>query len=568
VTARHHNGRAPGVGREPVARSDPDAGRAIDQAARDKLGIDHLRGVQRTAVEAILRGTDVLVVLETGGGKSAIYELAGALGKGLVVVVSPLRALQRDQLHALEAAAAGPGRLLNADLSDAERSAVLAEVAAGRVRFLLASPEQLQSPATAATLNDHPPALVAVDEAHCVSSWGHDFRPDYRLLGSLVESWHRPPVLALTATAAPPVRRDIVACLGLRHPVVVVGGVHRPNLFLSVERHHDPAERDRAVVDRVVGTGGDGIVYAATRRRCEELAAALERAGVDAAAYHGGLAAGRRREVEGAFLGGPLRVVVATTAFGMGIDKPDVRLVVHAEVPESVDAYYQEVGRAGRDGEPAEGRLYYRPEDLGLRRFFATARIPAAETVQAVLATVGAGPAGMGRRDLLERLERAGSSRRGVVAAVAALEEIGVLAAGADGQVCRRTHMSAPAVMDQLRRRRDERKQMNSSRVEMLRAYAEGRGCRWTSIRSYFGEPEPERCGHCDTCVSGTAAEEDARPPPERFSVGSAVVHREWGRGEVTEHRGDRMVVLFPTTGYRTLSERLAVKGALLEPSR
>ena len=343
----------------------------IERVAREAFGFDALRPGQREGIEAARAGRDALVVMSTGSGKSAIYQIAGLLLPGATVVVSPLIALQREQVADLRERAAGGAAQINSTVPAREREAALAELAEDALEFVFLAPEQLAKPEVLDELAVAQPSLLVVDEAHCISEWGHDFRPDYLRLGAVAEALGRPPVLALTATAAPPVREEIVAGLGLRDPAIVIRGFDRPNIRLRVERHHDEERKLRALRDHVAAHGGPGIVYVATRRAAEELAAALCGDTVRAASYHAGMRSAERDAVQTRFMDDDLDVVVATTAFGMGVDKPNVRWVLHAEISESLDAYYQEIGRAGRDGEPAEAVLFYRQEDLGLRRFFA-----------------------------------------------------------------------------------------------------------------------------------------------------------------------------------------------------
>src|SRR5689334_5635627 len=324
--------------------------------------------------------------MSTGAGKSAIYQIAGLLTPGSTVVVSPLIALQRDQVDGLNELSAGGAAQLNSSLPRAEREEALHELAEDALEFLFLAPEQLAKPAVLDGLSVADSSLFVVDEAHCVSEWGHDFRPEYLRLGAAIEALGRPPVLALTATAAPPVRDEIVTRLGLRDPVILIRGFDRPNLRFSVERFHGEqgAERKRrALLERIADAGGPGIVYVSTRREAEEVASELCNGGtLLAASYHAGMKSSERDDVQERFMDGSLDVVVATTAFGMGIDKADVRWVFHAEVAESLDAYYQEAGRAGRDGERAEIVLFYRSEDVGLRRFFAGGHVEVDEIAQ------------------------------------------------------------------------------------------------------------------------------------------------------------------------------------------
>ena len=329
---------------------------------------------------ALVNGRDVLAVMPTGYGKSAIYQVAALhlhrqTGRP-AVVVSPLIALQEDQIDGLtEALGEGAAVAINSAHTDAEVEDAWQKVESGRAAFLFLAPEQLAKKETVERIAAVDPALFVVDEAHCVSSWGHDFRPDYLTLGTVREQLGNPPVAALTATASPPVREEIAERLGMKDPLVLVHGFDRPNISLDVVRHHEEKEKRRAVLEQVValvhgngagtGTRQQGLLYAATRKDTEKYAAKLAGKGLRAEAYHAGRAAADRERILELFMDDQLDVVVATTAFGMGIDKPNVRFVIHADIPESLDAYYQELGRSGRDGQPASAVLHYRVRGPG-----------------------------------------------------------------------------------------------------------------------------------------------------------------------------------------------------------
>jgi ATP-dependent DNA helicase RecQ len=344
----------------------------IAQVARERFGFEKLRAGQEDAVRAVLAGTDTLVVMATGSGKSAIYQLAGWMIDGATLVISPLISLQRDQIENIDEEEPGDAAAIDASVSEKRREERLEELADEELEFLFLAPEQLAREETVEKLAEANVSLLVVDEAHCISEWGHDFRPDYLRIGPLVERLGSPTVLALTATASPPVREEIVERLHMREPELVIRGFDRPNIHLEVERHHEESQKRRALVGRVAALDRPGIVYTATRKLAEAVAAELEEAGLRARPYHAGLAKSERNEAQEAFMNDDLDVIAATTAFGMGVDKPNVRFVVHSEPADSVDSYFQEIGRAGRDGKPAKAILFYRTEDLGLRRFFAS----------------------------------------------------------------------------------------------------------------------------------------------------------------------------------------------------
>ncbi|MER7618161.1 RecQ family ATP-dependent DNA helicase [Nonomuraea wenchangensis] len=522
-----------------------EAAAECERVAREALGLEELRPGQLAAMTALAEGRDTLAVMPTGSGKSAIYQVPALLLKGPTLVVSPLIALQRDQVEALrerdEDAAS-----LDARTSARERTATFEALRARETEFLFCAPEQLARPDVIRELRAAAPSLMVVDEAHCVSSWGHDFRPDYLRLGSVAEALGRPVIAALTATAAPPVRAEIVERLGMRDPLELVQGFDRPNIWLEVRRMlDDPAPE---IVAAVAEQERPGIVYTTTRRRTGELSGLLNEAGVRAAAYHAGMRRRERDEVHDRFMDGELEVVVATNAFGMGIDKPDVRFVFHAEAPGSPDSYYQEIGRAGRDGEPATAVLFYRPEDLGLQRYF-TGGVPDAGTLAEVAAAVVAAGPGAGRKELRERT---GLSPRRLTGLLDLLERVGAARLGTrrvDPVPGAPEPAEAAALARELAERRRE---VERTRLEMMRRYAETEDCRRRFLLGYFGEHLPEPCGDCDNCRAGTAARPPA-PGGGPFPLHARVEHRTWGPGQVIQRGEDRLTVLFEEAGYREL---------------
>lgn len=325
------------------------------------FGYDAFKPFQREIIEAVMAGHDCLAVLPTGGGKSLCYQIPALLLSGTTLVVSPLIALMRDQVAALTAAGVD-AVFINSSLEPEERRSIETRVRNGTVRLLYAAPESLSGDRLLSLIDTVSPSLIVVDEAHCVSEWGHDFRPEYRGLAALRRRFPRAVWLATTATATERVRADIVDNLGLLRPAVFLGGFDRPNLHISVVPKQEL--KRRLLGFALARADQSGIVYCGSRRRTEELAAHLCASGIKAAAYHAGMNSDDRSRVQEAFVRDDVLVVVATVAFGMGIDKPDVRWVVHVDLPKSLENYYQEIGRAGRDGLPADCLLYYSAADV------------------------------------------------------------------------------------------------------------------------------------------------------------------------------------------------------------
>jgi ATP-dependent DNA helicase RecQ len=550
----------------------------LSRIAEETFGWTRLRPEQLEAMEPVTEGRDVLAVLPTGAGKSAIYQVPALLRDGPTVVVSPLIALQRDQRVGLADTDAPDAVVVNSAQRASDTRRAWDEVRDGSAEYVFLSPEQLANDEIVEALRDAAVSLFVVDEAHCVSEWGHDFRPDYLRLGSVIERLGHPPVAALTATAAPPTREDIVARLGLRDPVQVVASFDRPNLHLVGHHFADDDLRRREVVERVVelccpdkeGPGRSGLVYCATRKDTDAYTGELRARGVHAAAYHAGMKGADRDVVHERFLDGDLQVVVATSAFGMGIDKPEVRFVLHAASPASLDAYYQEIGRAGRDGEPAEAVLLHHAKDLNLQRFL-TARRPKPQALRAVADTLDAvredGPDnGLTPKEVAAR---SGLSVARCTAAVNLLEQAGAAVTGTDGRL-RRGELSVAEAVEGASAIAEQRREAVRSRIGMMRGYAETTDCRRRLLLGYFGEQRVDPCGHCDSCEAGTARradpEGDAAAAEEGLPTRTTVRHPLWGEGVVMSTEPDRVTVLFAEHGYKTLALDAVVENDLLEP--
>ncbi|MEO8634864.1 MAG: ATP-dependent DNA helicase RecQ [Gemmatimonadales bacterium] len=442
-------------------------------------GFADFRPVQRRVVQSVLAGRDALAVLPTGGGKSICFQVPALVLGGLTVVVSPLLALMQDQVGALRHRGIAAGTL-NSSLTPEEQAGVMAQVLDGSLRLLYISPERAPRLAEALAGNAIRPRLLAVDEAHCISEWGHDFRPSYRELATFRTSCGSPPTIALTGTATPAVRGDIIASLGLRKHDLHLASFNRPNLHFDVHWVPRPAERLPALRALLARKPGLTIVYVQTRASADALAQALWFGGIRSAAYHAGLPREQRTQVLTQFLAEDLDVVVATSAFGMGIDAPRVRLVVHWGMPATPEAYYQEAGRGGRDGGPARCILLHHPTDAEIHRRQIGVTFPPRKT--------------------LEELWAHPEYRRRHPAAVAASAERLAAELGLTPNV---------AAWQAVERRR----RAAEARLLVMERYAGGKGCRRAVLLEYFGQ-QKESCDGCDRCGSAS------RVPPASAGTG------------------------------------------------
>jgi ATP-dependent DNA helicase RecQ len=471
------------------------------EALLERFGLDAFRPGQREAVQAALDGRDSLVVMPTGGGKSLCYQLPALAGQGLVVVVSPLIALMADQWRRLKDAGVN-ATMLASGMEEGHNSQALGDIAAGRTQLVLAAPERFASRAFREALAQRKVALFVVDEAHCVAEWGHDFRPDYLRLHSAIESLGRPPVMAATATATPRVAEEIAERLGLREWLSIRSGFDRPSLafdVMSVEGKGAVA-RKRAALLHVLrdSSARPAIVYCGTRKDTDAVAALIaEETGVETVRYHAGMTPDARRASQAAFMEGNAEVVVATNAFGMGVDKADVRTVAHWALPTSLEAYYQEAGRGGRDGRPSRALLLAARMDLGRLIRFINERETSVEDVKRYVAGLRRGaqddvvmiaPGELAERDrvLLSIAERAGAVE---------------LAPGIGGGLrVRLTGQGSPRMAYQAIKAAKGRGWEAYRSIE--RYMSSGEVCRRRQILDHFGDSQqgaPEgRC--CDVC--------------------------------------------------------------------
>jgi ATP-dependent DNA helicase RecQ len=479
-----------------------------ENALREVFGLAEFRPGQRDVVDAVLSGRPTVAVMPTGAGKSLCYQLPAVVAGGTALVVSPLIALMKDQVDSLNERGI-QACAVNSSLPAGELAARLEDIAQGRVRLAYVAPERFRSPRFEEALARLGPrlSLLAIDEAHCISEWGHDFRPDYMRLGEVVERLRPPRIVALTATATPEVRRDIQRQLGLHEPAVFVRGFDRPNLHFAVEQVGGAAAKMARLRELVAARGGPVLVYAATRKNAEAYTDELVAAGRRARVYHAGLGEAERGETQDAFMTGAVDVVVATNAFGMGVDKSDVRLVVHADLPRSPEAYYQEAGRGGRDGEPAECILLFNHGDVKLQEFLIDAGAPSLDLLRALWRAVRSDPRLGADTSALRRALPSWPSDAALASGTRFLVRAGYLR-DREG-VYEAVHPSdlpdgvPPARLDAaaLAARADVERQ----KLRALVDYVYTSGCRRRFILAYFGDEDASftsGCSGCDNCLA------------------------------------------------------------------
>ncbi len=523
----------------------------IHSALHEYFGFERFHTGQEEVISRVLDGQDTLAILATGAGKSLCYQLPALVLPGTTMVVSPLIALMKDQMDMLHERGVFDVVALNSTLSEDQEAVAIAKIATGTMKIVFVTPEKLEDDAFVGILQTLQIPLFVVDEAHCISAWGHDFRPAYLNLGRVITQLRKPTVLALTATATPAVREDILLQLGIPNVKPIVKGFDRPNLRYEVKRA-DSEQAKLKILRELFETGleGTGIIYTATIKNALEVQHYLhDSLNLPAAVYHSKLQKQDRVSVHELFMRENIRAVVATNAFGLGIDKPNIRFVVHYDLPGSVEAYTQEAGRAGRDGDLSRCILLYRMSDTRVQNYFLTGKYPDVEEVQKVFGTLeffGTQEGGVSLTDL-RKISQLPLTKLKVILAL--LKKSGFIETSSRAKYTLTENAREKRELLLNLANYETKKSYDQSKLAMMLQYAETSSCRRRFILNYFGEDyEAENCGACDNCLHGNRSKQLSG-----YRIADIVYHPKFGQGTVERAEKDLVTVLFPQVGYKTL---------------